>query len=332
MKNKIFIYSDFDSKSGLGHLSRAQTVFDAIDHDLYEIHLSSEVNPTHFGVKFYFLDKIIWKPLREAKTDKYLLVFIDTYDSNIIRQLKNWDVDKKILLIDSNFSQALPLWPDFIIDLERTSPRLLETSKSYLHGITLIGPAIQRLKRGDFLNGGKRKVPSKVVVNFGGSNQVFKYLVKLNSIIETRVDIQFVVFCSNDIYLDLESVMSPHENANVKVIGDDYFAEMINCDLLVTSSGSSFLEAIYMKIPVAIFDLFENASLNFEAFRMSSNVLYAGRIEDLDRDWFTELSLNYQNSKCVDDNEKFEDQFQFIDTDTLKSSISSILQKSAMLH
>jgi hypothetical protein len=332
MKNKVLIYSDFDSKSGLGHLSRAQTFFDALDHDLFEINLSSEVNPKSFGVKFGFLEKSIWKPLREATTEKYSLVFVDTYDPNIIRQLKNWEIDKKILLLDSNFSQALPHWPDLVIDLERTTPRHLETSKKYIHGIALIGSAIQRLKRGNSINCSKRMFPSKVVVNFGGSNRALNYLMKLNSIIETRIDIQFVVFCSNDIYLDLESVISPHENATVKCIGDDYFAEMINCDLLVTSSGSSFLEAIYMKMPTAVFNLFENASLNFEAFQMSSNVIYAGRIEDLDRDWFADISLNYQKNKTGIDKNSFEEQFHFIDIDTLKRSIGPILQKSAARH
>lgn len=332
MKNKVLIYSDFDSKSGLGHLSRAQTFFDAIDHDLYEVNLSSEVNPKSSDVKFSFLEKTIWKPLREATTEKYSLVFVDTYDQSIIRQLKNWDIDKKILLLDSNFSQALPLWPDLVIDLERTTPRLLETSKKYIHGIALIGSAIQRLKRGDSLNCSGSKFPSKVVVNFGGSNRTLNYLMKLRSIIETRIDIQFVIFCSSDVYLDLDTFLYPHENATVKCVGDEYFAEMVNCDLLVTSSGSSFLEAIYMKIPTAIFDLFDNASLNFEAFRLSPTVLYAGQIEDLDRDWFTELYSNYQNRHSFKYDKSFEDQFHFIDIDTLKKSISSIIQKSATLH
>ena len=80
-----------------------------------------------------------------------------------------------------------------------------------------------------------------------------------------------------------------------------------------------------MKIPTAIFDLFKNASLNFETFRMCSNVLFAGRVEDLDSDWFNKLSLNSRKSKSFEDNKRFEDQFQFIDIETLRSSISSIL-------
>jgi hypothetical protein len=87
-----------------------------------------------------------------------------------------------------------------------------------------------------------------------------------------------------------------------------------------------------MKMPTAVFDLFENASLNFEAFQMSSNVLYAGRIEDLDRDWFTDISLNYRKNKTGIDKNSFEEQFHFIDIDTLKRSIGPILQKSAARH
>jgi spore coat polysaccharide biosynthesis predicted glycosyltransferase SpsG len=208
----------------------------------------------------------------------------------------------------------------------------LENSKKYIHGIAIIGSAIQRLKRGNSLNCSDNTFPSKVVVNFGGSSQALTYLMKLNSIIGTRIDIQFVIFCSKDVYLDLETFLCPHENATVKCVGDEYFTEMVNCDLLVTSSGSSFLEAIYMNIPTAIFDLFENASLNFEAFRLSSNVLYAGQIEDLDRDWFAEMSLNYKKNKTVIDKNRFEEQFHFIDIDTLKCSIGPILQKSAARH
>ena len=325
MKNKLLIYSDFNTESGLGHLSRAQTFVDAIDHDLYEIHLSSEVNPKNSGVKFRFLEKTIWKPFRETRTEKYSLIFIDTYDANIIMQLKDWDVDKKILLLDSNYDQTIPHWPNLVIDIERATPRLLGTSTGYIHGITLIGSAIQKLKRGNYFDIKERVIPSKVVINFGGSSGVFKHLLKFDNLIRTQADIKFVIFCCNDIFLSLASFLHHHKNATVKSVGDDYYAEMVSCDLLVTSSGSSFLEAIYMKIPTAIFDLFENANLNFEAFRMSSNVLYAGRIEDLDGDWFAKLSLNYRNSKSFEDNKSFEDHCHFIEIDTLKSSISSIL-------
>lgn len=324
MKNKLLICSDFDSESGLGHLSRAQTFFDAIEKESYEIHLCSEMNPNNFGLKIPLLDIAIWKPFLEAKTEKYSVIYIDTYDSNILEQIKIWDVNRKILLLDSNFRQSIPCWPDFVIDLERTSPRHFGNYK-YLHGTALIGSAIQKLKRSELSNRIQGKFPSKVVVNLGGSNRALKYLMKFNSIFKTQTDIQFVIFCSSVILPDLETNLRSLDNTIVKCIGDEYFSELMSCDLLITSSGSSFLEAIYMKIPTVIFDLFENARLNFETFRKNSNVLYSGGVDDLDGDWFMNLSITDDRSNFFADYKSLDDQLNFIDVEMLKSALISIL-------
>jgi spore coat polysaccharide biosynthesis predicted glycosyltransferase SpsG len=299
MTGPVLLYADFDKNSGIGHIARTQIFYHAISKFSNEIYLCSKSNPSEIKLQFDFLSKVKWLPIEHAKKMTFSLSYIDSYDNQIIESFSDILASKRVILFDSNYKKSLPDWADLIIDLERTTPRHHASNCSYIFGVNIIGLDIQKLKKSRKKKRLKDRKIKRVVVNFGGSNRAGAYLEQLKPSADSNPDVDYVIFCAQDLIIKLEATFYLCKNVTLKKIGPEYFKELQSCNFLVSSSGVSFLEAIYLELPVVVFNLFDNAAGNFEKFHNAKNVLYYGQITDLSGNWQTLVNNKFTDYSPV---------------------------------
>jgi spore coat polysaccharide biosynthesis predicted glycosyltransferase SpsG len=284
-KKKILLYFDYDSQSGYGHISRTEAFFESINLNRFEVFFSSKINPTHSKVNFEFLNKGSWVDLQTAKQISFDLAYIDTYSLLVFFDFENVKANKKVALVDGNFYEEAPIWVDLLIILEQAFVPIKSCNTKYISGLTLIKNKIHDVKINRMKSYSFKPDSVKAIVNFGGSNHSKKHLLNLEKIFTENPNINYIVFCAQDLVLSLLTHFSFISNLEIRPIDFSYYDELISSDFLITSPGTSFMESIYIGIPVVLFNLFDSSKLNFSRFRHQSNVLFSGELEDLSTNW-----------------------------------------------
>lgn len=278
---------DYDEQSGLGHVSRSRAIIETISSFTNELYISSDVNPFETENQLVFLNQPRWISHEEAESSHFDLVYVDSYSFEVLNKVEHLPIERKILLIDSNFFQELPSWPDVIIDLERLVPRDQNFGGTYLFGDILIHSELELTKERRKKNGLRNCSSSNLtaVVNFGGSITIETYFRKLESTFLNYKDIFYVVYCPSSLCYNLKTNFQYYKNVQVKPFSTDYLKELATCDFLITNSGTSFIEGLFVDVPMVIFNLFPNAEHNFERLRNSKKVIYSGFATEIESDW-----------------------------------------------
>jgi spore coat polysaccharide biosynthesis predicted glycosyltransferase SpsG len=307
MKKRALIYFDYDLQSGYGHISRTETFFEAINLNLYEVFVSSKINPTLSNVNFEFLKNTSWIDFDTAKQMSFDFAYIDSYSQIILVQFKKFKAGKKVVLIDSNFNQDLPIWADLAIILEQDFLSKRDYNIKHISGLTLIKNKIKdvEIKRRENYAFSPKSV--KALINFGGSVQSKKHLLKLEKAIIENPDVQYIIYCAPEVAKSLSIHFRFVSNLEIRDIDVSYYDELVLSDFLVTTPGTSFMESIYIGIPIVLFNLFDSTELNFSRFRHESNVLFSGELEDLYTNWNSKVlsrlvTMNYKVSTDINQN------------------------------
>lgn len=274
---------DFNQESGIGHLSRAQTFYDATLKFSDSIFLSCEVNPDQKLQELDILQETKFLDPEVIVNQSFDVIYVDTYSEKKLEELRFIKSSVKVVLLDSNYKRSLPDWPDLIIDVERTSSRGSLSFKDYIFGMLCVSEDLESIGRGIRERTANLNSRKKFLVNFGGSSKTETYLSMLHKIFSIHQEIDFHIYCSTEVFLQQKRL----ELSNVcfTELNSSYRKELEKCDLLVTSSGTSFLEGLYLDMPIAVFNIFDNAQENFRHFRKSKQVLFAGEISELSSNW-----------------------------------------------
>jgi spore coat polysaccharide biosynthesis predicted glycosyltransferase SpsG len=319
---KILLYFDFNFQSGFGHLSRTEAFFDAISFREYEIFISCELDCSVLRGHFNFLQYVTWIDLQVAKRMSFEIAYIDTYSTQIFLDFKSIFAKKKIALIDNNFEQEIPKWVDLIIALENKQITKSNEISNCISGLTLIKNKIKesKLQRQNFYN----FIPNNIsaVINFGGSELCKTYLLDLQKTIHTNKQIDYLMYCAPKLIPFFSVEFSTLTNLQIREIDKTYYQELAKRDMLITSAGTSFLEALYMNIPIVLFNLFDTAKYNFKRFRFDENVLFSGEKEEVATKWQSEV-LNLLNQKEGKFSRK--SVHKFLDSNDISESISKLL-------
>jgi spore coat polysaccharide biosynthesis predicted glycosyltransferase SpsG len=285
MKKKALVYFDYDLRSGHGHISRTETFFEAINLNLYEVFLSSEINPILSNSNFEFLKNTSWIDFGIAKRMSFDFTYVDSYSQLVLDQFKKIKARKKVILVDSNFNQEVPMWADLAIILEQEVLSNQEYSMKHISGLTLIKNKIKNVEIKRRENYAFRPKSVRALINFGGSDQSKKHLLKLEKTIIENSDVWYTIYCAPEVAKSLSIDFKFISNLEIRDIDVSYYDELVLSDFLVTAPGTSFMESIYIRIPIALFNLFNSTELNFSRFRHESNVLFSGELEDLSTNW-----------------------------------------------
>jgi spore coat polysaccharide biosynthesis predicted glycosyltransferase SpsG len=324
MKNKVLLCFDYDLTSGYGHLSRTEVFFDALPKDLYQVFILTEIDPILQKLDFTFLKDVIWIDIDKAKQMSFDLAYLDTYSEKSLIDFESILAKNKVLLVDSNFQGNLPCWANLVIVLEQALIRYSDHEIQVVSGLTLIKDRIKntRTKRQEIYS--IKSKPLVAIVNFGGSLQSKPHLFNLKSTFLRNRDLQYKVYCAEELIPFLLNEFEYIENVTLMAIGNSYYDELITSDFLITSSGTSFLEALYIDIPIVLFNLYESAQLNFTRFRSESTVLYSGESADLIKKWQSAVTSKLNSTYLEFRNAKSESDISFLDSKQLFLAISNL--------
>jgi spore coat polysaccharide biosynthesis predicted glycosyltransferase SpsG len=289
MKKKALIYFDYDLRSGHGHISRTETFFEAINLNLYEVFLSSKTNPILFNLNLEFLKRTSWIDFETAKRMSFDFSYVDSYSQLILDQFKKVKARKKVILVDSNFNQELPSWADLAIILEQGVLSNQNCNIKQISGLTLIKNKVKIIEIRRRENYRFRQEHIKGIINFGGSNQSKKHLLKLEKAIIENPDVWYIMYCAPEVAKSLLVDFKFMSNLEIRDIDFSYYDELVVSDFLVTAPGTIFMESIYIRIPIVLFNIFNSTELNFSRFRHESNVLFSGESEALSTNWISSV-------------------------------------------
>ena len=284
MTLRALLYLDYDVETGLGHVSRARGFIEALSTRPTEIYICSKLNPKTNEPQLDFLKQVTWVSYEMAKMSQYSLIYVDTYDKQLLATFKCWPIDLKVILLDSNYSFEMPSWADFIIDIERSSPRNHRFQGEYLFGDILLHSELE-LSRNKMRNKADAKIglsKLEVAINFGGSLKVARHFNRLEHIFLAHEDVSFSIYCPLGLSQEVNAHFLEYQNVKVKEFTSNYLQELPRYDFLITSTGTSFLEGLFVDIPLIIFSLFPNASSNFERFQRERRILFSGTVHELE--------------------------------------------------
>jgi spore coat polysaccharide biosynthesis predicted glycosyltransferase SpsG len=325
LPSKVLLYLDYDKESGFGHISRSRTFVEAISSESTEIFMCSALNPLDSDLEIGFLGRVNWIPHTEIETMNFDLIYIDSYNEDILRKAEKFSINKKILVIDANFVEEIPGWPDLVIDLERSSPRKNNFNGNYLFADLMIHSELQSAKARRDFNSGIRNDFSNLaaVVNFGGSVSVNHYLRQLDATFAANNNIFYVVYVPHLLFETLKIHFRNLVNVKVKIFSTRYHYDLENCDFLITNSGTSFMEGLYLGVPMVIFSLFPNAQSNFSKHRFRKRVIHSGFAVELETEWLNKVleyfEKEFSPGTLIEDNADL----TFLDVNTIRTELNS---------
>jgi spore coat polysaccharide biosynthesis predicted glycosyltransferase SpsG len=323
--SRVLLYLDYDQESGFGHISRSRAFIEAISKESTEIFLSSRLNPFESQIEVGFLGGVKWITHSQVEAMNFDLVYVDSYDNGILDKAEKFSIDKKILVIDGNFVAEVPPWPNMVIDLERSSPRKMNFSGNYLFADLFIHSGLQSLKLARDFNSGEGKSFSKLmgVVNFGGSLSIDHYLRQLKSTFTADNNVSYVVYAPHPLSESLKIHYGNITNVEVKVFSKEYLYDLKNCDFLITNSGTSFMEGLYLGIPMVTFSLFPNAYANFNKHRFRKNVIHSGSDVELESQWLNKVIEFFQGNFFLDEQTEDRSDVTFLDVNAIRNELNS---------
>lgn len=325
MLSRVLLYLDYDQESGFGHISRSRAFIEAISIEGIEIFMSSKLNPHESEIEVGFLDHIKWIPCIQVEAMNFDLLYVDSYSDDVLVEAEKFAIEKKILVIDTNFEDEIPGWPNMIIDLERSSSRKKNFSGSYLFADLLIHSDLHSVRSARDCNSFERKNFSKLVgvVNFGGSISIDYYLRQLEVTFAADNRIAYIVYAPHQLSQSLKIHFASINNVVVKVFSEEYLYDLKNCDFLITNSGTSFLEGLYIGIPMIIFSLFPNAQFNFEKHRFSKRVIHSGSAVDLESQWLKKVFEFFQKERLLETPIEEKLDVRFLDVNAIRTELNS---------
>lgn len=327
MKYKILVCIDYDKDSGLGHVSRSRAFLEALSCFEVEVFFSSNFNPIELEPQIEFLRGVMWISPQTAAKMSFDLLYIDTYNLSVLDEISEWAIKSKVLVLDSNFTRDLPNWADFIIDLECSNARNKGFEGRYVFGDISVHSELELAKEN------RRNVSERLVnnsnltalVNFGGSIKAEQYTKELLKTFFQNKNIIYIVYCPHELLETLASYI-PCNNVRIKPFSPRYFEDLTTCDFLVTSSGTSFIEGLFVEIPMVVFNLFTNAKKNFERLAHIDLVLYSGTPPDIPTEWQEKVVEMLRSRKRIQQKNSSEEKaIRIVEKDTLVSEISILL-------
>jgi spore coat polysaccharide biosynthesis predicted glycosyltransferase SpsG len=324
---RVLLFLDYDHQSGLGHVSRSRAIIEVLSDFGADIFMTSKLNPTEVECQLDFLSQINWITEEEATTLKFDIAYVDTYSLELLNRMGILHIERKIMLIDGNYTENLPSWPDLIIDLERSIPRDHDFRGTYVFGDIISNSALElcRVEREKSVGNTTCGTDLRALVNFGGSILVETFLKQLGTTFSYKSEIQYIVYCASSLVNSLTDYYKENKNVFFKPFSSDYNRDLANSDFLITNSGTSFVEGMFVGIPMVTFKLFENAQSNFDRLRKSHQVLYSGSSTDLAGNWIRQAYSNLQRSTILSNSTtNYISEIAVLEVSHLKDTLSRI--------
>jgi len=278
----VSLWIDFGPEFGSGHLYRCRGLIEFLRDLGCSLDIYTEVSARELkwvrDLEISGVVRIIHQVTAKFFNREKLIV--DSYNLEINQELSRYRSGRAVRIIDATqqVSTASPILMQVVLEVEKNSSLIgIERQKSHEEGgqerKQLRGTLIWNSKLDEVanartkpFNGNSTRNGKIVVLSYGGSSLVHDALEKTISVMSDSLKSnhveKLVCFARKEVLTGLKKKFINEKNVYFKRFGDDFYSELKFCDLLISASGTTALEAYHLGIPTLVVDLFENASQN----------------------------------------------------------------------
>jgi len=272
---KALVIADYGLKEGYGHISRVTSLLDSMFFQGYEFFFVIESNE---GARFLSDKTINILEVIPNKLTEFDSIIIDTYNEKRILEINEKKLNSKVIQItDSSVSPNYFIKEARKIDLEVHSPR--SSDGKYIFGSLLVSHKLINLKerRKQVKAPVKNKEQKNIVVNLGGSLKAKRLLLESMKQLTKIQNLIVSLFCNEQMIDVLKDSLDENNPNQIHFYGYGdqklYFERLLEADILICSAGVSFLEGLYLGVPIIVYDFPSNAHENWVKFRKNQNVI-----------------------------------------------------------
>lgn len=289
MINTIYIRTEANVTTAMGHMARCMTIADGIKElggraVFIVAEEGSKRFPEERGHEVICLNHkwddfdgeipIIEELIKEQGIERIL---VDSYfiSEAYMQALKNMT---HVSYIDDLYEK---IWPvDMIIDYASYAMEF-PYDKDYKDAELLLGPKYFPL-RNDFRNVAKRMVQAKakrILVVTGGSDE-YHFMKSFMDIVSDDFEYHFICGNFNKDIEYLENKASSMANVTVRRTLPSLKEEMEKADIIVTAGGTTLYEAAATGLPIICFSFVDNQLFNVKSFDKGGYGIYTGDLRE----------------------------------------------------
>ena len=289
MKPTVLVRADSSSQIGTGHIMRCLVFADMLREGGFDVRFLSRALPGHINGKVEregFPVLPVMSIRKESETSEISDVLLREGASIIVFDHYGIDADQEELIRSGSGVRVVSLddtynrhYSDILIN-----PNIYAKKERYAglvpDGCTVLCGLAYALVRKEFRNGcGKSvyKVPLdeiKLLVTLGGAdpdNVTARVIKELSDFDECKVTANIVLGPANS-HVDAVRRCAGEVAYGVNIIVDaQNMAElMCNSDCIVTSSGGTFVEALFSRVPAIVVNIASNQNISYTYARQNS--------------------------------------------------------------
>lgn len=281
--NTVAFWIDFGPLVGSGHFSRCRGLIEFLSKKGCRIECYTQGS---IGKHNWFANLENSKHLTlNSKNVNELFakerLVIDTYQTDIQARLASFQNGYAVNIVDSNGSFIFKNPKVMEIRLESSNLLIKDTNYGRRDGqkkskisASIGGSLIWNSKLEDVARTrslapkAKGNQGKNILLSFGGSTLTYYALekaIQFLDVIKERVQIKKIIcFAELEVANKLNARFGNYKSIIIKTFSDAFYQELKSCDLLICASGTTAIEAFHLGVPLVAFDLFENASDNFQ--------------------------------------------------------------------
>lgn len=288
--NKIYIRTEANKITAMGHMARCMTIADAIKKSGGEAvfivaEKDSERFPIERGHKVICLNRkwndfdgeipVISKLIETESIDTILVdsYFVTEKYMSALNDMVN------LAYIDDLYERV---WPVKTVINYASYASNFPYEKDYPNAVRLLGPSYFPLRE-EFKNCKKRIIPERVrrvLVVTGGSDEyhfMMNFLTEISSKNELN-DIRFRFVCGtfNQDLDELKQKAVSFMNVDILETLPSLKSEMEEADLIITAGGTTLYEAAATGLPIICYSFVDNQLFNVKSFDEGGYGIYVG--------------------------------------------------------
>ncbi|EMJ93454.1 UDP-2,4-diacetamido-2,4,6-trideoxy-beta-L-altropyranose hydrolase [Leptospira kirschneri serovar Pomona] len=272
MKDKVFIFTECLTFTGLGHLSRCIALAEILQESKRNVEIVLHTDETGLGGQINVPIRVLdWKNLEMLfdflNQENPQIVFVDSYLADIrIYETINKKAQKLICIDDTN---RIPYPEKSIILNPGLGGQCINydgTKNTVLTGIEYV--LLRKPYRENFIFPNVREKVESILVTLGGSDQlnlvpkILEVLIKIKP--EWKKEI--VVGSSFQNIKEIKSITDRNTTLHLRMSASEMRDLMLSVDLAVTAGGQTTYELAKCAVPMIIIETAENQKLNVQTW------------------------------------------------------------------
>lgn len=272
MKDKVFIFTECLTFTGLGHLGRCTALAEILQESKRDAEIVLHTDGTGLGGQISVpIRALDWKNLKMLfdflNQENPQIVFVDSYLADIqVYETIHQKVRKLICIDDINRIQypknSIVLNPGLggmYLDYDKEQNQIFT-------GIEYV--LLRKPYREDFERLNVREKVESILITLGGSDQLnlVPKILEILTKIKPEWGKEVVIGSSFQNIKEIESIMDKNTKLHLRMSASEMRDLMLSIDLAVTAGGQTTYELAKCAVPMIIIETAENQKLNVQTW------------------------------------------------------------------